>query len=165
MKSLQGTDWARIKLFAMDVDGVLTDGTVTIFSNGVEGKSFSILDGLGLRMLIHAGVAVAWISGRKSEATAIRASELQIPHLVQGNREKREVLQEIAAALDCKTAEVCYMGDDVVDLKAMEWAGIAVTVPNATPDAIALADYITHRTGGTGAVREICDQILQARNS
>lgn len=165
MKSVQDADWARIKLFAMDVDGVLTDGTVAVFSNGVEAKSFSILDGLGLRMLIKAGVAVAWISGRKSEATAIRASELQIPHLVQGNRQKRDVLQEIAAGLGCKSDETCYMGDDIVDLKAMEWAGIAVSLPNATPDAIAMADHITHRTGGAGAVREICDRILHARSS
>jgi 3-deoxy-D-manno-octulosonate 8-phosphate phosphatase (KDO 8-P phosphatase) len=165
MKAIHSTDWARIKLFAMDVDGVLTDGTVTVFSNGIEGKSFSILDGLGLRRLLMAGVTVAWISGRPSEATAVRASELEIPHVVQGSRDKREVLEEIARLVGCEAGEVCYMGDDVVDLTALAWAGIAVSLPNATADALAAADFVTRHTGGKGAVREICDLILKARNS
>src|SRR5690625_6872595 len=94
MKNLDPARWADIKLFAMDVDGVLTDGNVTIFSNGVESKIFSIQDGLGLRRVIETGIDVAWISGRFSEATSIRASELEIPHLFQGSKEKREILEE-----------------------------------------------------------------------
>jgi len=165
MKSIGSAEWARIKLFAMDVDGVLTDGTVIVISDGVEGKTFSILDGLGMLLLDSAGVKVAWISGRKSQATSVRASELKIPHLFQGSREKREILEEVAKELGLSAEEVCYMGDDVVDLNAMQWAGIAVSVPNATPNALAAADFVTHRTGGKGAVREICDLILEARNS
>lgn len=165
MKPIAREDWARIKLFAMDVDGILTDGTVTVLSNGTEAKAFSILDGLGLRLLDRAGVAVAWISGRRSEATAIRATELKIPHLVQGNREKAEVLREIAEEIGCGPEEVCYMGDDIVDLQAMDWAGIAISVPGAQPDAISRADIVTRNTGGAGAVREICNYILAARNS
>jgi 3-deoxy-D-manno-octulosonate 8-phosphate phosphatase (KDO 8-P phosphatase) len=165
MKQLHNNDWSRIRLFAMDVDGVLTDGTVTVFSNGVEGKVFSILDGLGLKRLEKAGVTVAWISGRVSEATAVRAAELGIPYVVQGHREKREVLEEIAQELGFGPEEICYMGDDVVDLQAMAWAGIAVSVPNATPSALAAAGFVTRKTGGAGAVREICDLILEARNS
>lgn len=165
MKTFDPARWARIKLFAMDVDGVLTDGTVAIFSNGVESKVFSILDGLGLRLLIAAGVEVAWISGRCSEATAVRASELEIPHLFQGAGEKRDVLSGIANELKIQPDEVCYMGDDVVDLNAMDWAGVAISVPNAIPEVLAKADYITRHPGGAGAVREICNHLLQARSS
>lgn len=165
MKTITTADWSRIRLFAMDVDGVLTDGTVSILSNGIEGKNFSILDGLGLKRLASAGVVVAWISGRFSEATSHRATELDIPHLFQGGREKREILKELAEKIGCQADEVCYMGDDVVDLRAMDWAGIAVSVPNGVPSAQSAAQIITQQAGGLGAVREICDQILEARNS
>ncbi len=165
MKSFDPARWANIKLFAMDVDGVLTDGTVTIFSNGEESKTFSILDGLGLRRLISQGVEVAWISGRFSKATAVRAAELEIPHLYQGTNQKREVLSQLAADLKIQPEEVCYMGDDVVDVQALEWAGIAVSVPNAFPAIRDCADFVTARPGGSGAVREICNLILDYRNT
>ncbi|HLS28143.1 MAG TPA: HAD hydrolase family protein [Opitutales bacterium] len=165
MKSFDPARWADIKLFAMDVDGVLTDGKVTVFSNGVESKVFSILDGLGLRSLLLSGYEVAWISGRISKATSVRATELEIPHLFQGSREKQEILEELATKLEIPAKNVCYMGDDLVDLKALEWAGIAVAVPNAMPEVIATADYITQQSGGAGAVREICNHILAARMS
>lgn len=148
----------------MDVDGILTDGRVLIFSNGSEAKEFSILDGMGLRRIINAGIDVAWISGRSSEATAVRAAELRIPHLFQGDRDKLEVLQEIAARTRLEAAEICYMGDDVVDIKCLVWAGISVTVPEAMPEARAAADFITLRGGGAGAVREVCNYLLGARN-
>lgn len=165
MKSFDPARWARIKLFAMDVDGVLTDGTVTVFSNGVEGKSFSIQDGLGLRGVMRAGIEVAWISGRHSEATAVRASELEIPHLFQAAGEKVETLRKLAENMGLAPGEVCYMGDDLVDLQALEWAGTAVSVPNALPEVLAKADFVTRHPGGAGAVREICDHLLEARNS
>jgi 3-deoxy-D-manno-octulosonate 8-phosphate phosphatase (KDO 8-P phosphatase) len=164
MKSFDPARWAHIKLFAMDVDGVLTDGTVTIFSNGVEGKSFSILDGLGLRLVLQAGIEVAWISGRQSDATSVRAAELGIPHLYQAAGEKLETLRSLAQNMDLSAEEICYMGDDVVDVKAMEWAGLAISVPHAIPEVLALADYVTRHPGGSGAVREICNHLLQARN-
>jgi 3-deoxy-D-manno-octulosonate 8-phosphate phosphatase (KDO 8-P phosphatase) len=165
MKSFNPARWPRIKLFAMDVDGVLTDGTVSIFSDGTESKSFSIQDGLGLRRLMHAGLHVAWISGRHSEATAVRAAELEISHLFQAAGEKQDSLRLLAEQLDLSPDQVCFMGDDLVDLKAMEWAGVAVAVPNAAPEVLAAADYVAQRTGGSGAVREICDLLLQDRNS
>lgn len=165
MKSFDPARWARIKLFAMDVDGVLTDGTVSVFSNGIESKNFSILDGFGLRAILKAGIEVAWISGRHSEATAVRASELEIPHLFQGAGEKREVLAGFAKQLNLEPEDVCYMGDDLIDLNAMAWAGIAISPPNGMPEVIAQADFVSRRTGGAGAVREICDHLLQARNT
>lgn len=157
--------WAGIRLFAMDVDGVLTDGTVQISSDGTEAKSFSILDGLGLRQLERAGVITAWISGRASGATTRRAKELKIPHLVQGRIDKITALQELAAQLGLNAKQCAYMGDDVIDAPAMEWAGVGIAPHEAMPVALAAADYVTRRPAGRGAVREICEHLLAARVS
>lgn len=157
-------DWAAIRLFAMDVDGVLTDGTVQISSDGTETKSFSILDGMGLVRLNRAGVAVAWISGRPSEATTRRATELKIPHLIQGRTDKITALQELATRLKLAAHECVYMGDDDIDTAAIGWAGIGVSVPDAMPSAQAAARYLTRRAAGHGAVREICEHILAHRS-
>jgi 3-deoxy-D-manno-octulosonate 8-phosphate phosphatase (KDO 8-P phosphatase) len=154
--------WARIRLFAMDVDGILTDGTVTIHSDGTEAKTFSILDGRGLVRCREAGVILAWISGRASPATAVRAAELKIPHLLQGQIDKLAALQALARRLGATAGQVCYMGDDDIDAPALVWAGIGVTVPGAEPAALAAADLITSRPAGRGAVREVCEQILRA---
>jgi 3-deoxy-D-manno-octulosonate 8-phosphate phosphatase (KDO 8-P phosphatase) len=155
--------WSAIRLFAMDVDGILTDGTVTIASNGTESKVFSILDGMGLVRLNKHGVAVAWISGRPSVATTHRAAELKIPHLIQGRTDKLTVLQELATRLHLKPAECAYMGDDDIDAAAIAWAGVGVSVPDAMPAALKAAAYVTRRPAGRGAVREICEHLLAAR--
>ena len=155
--------WGAIRLFAMDVDGVLTDGTVHISSDGTEAKSFSILDGFGLRMLAHAGVVTAWISGRASGATTLRANELKIPHLVQGRIDKLAALQELAAKLGLDASQCAYMGDDSIDSAAMAWAGVGIAPPEAMPAAIAAADYVARRPAGRGAVREVCEHLLQCR--
>jgi 3-deoxy-D-manno-octulosonate 8-phosphate phosphatase (KDO 8-P phosphatase) len=155
--------WAAIRLFAMDVDGVLTDGTVQISSDGSESKAFSILDGMGLKLLERAGVLTAWISGRGSGATTVRATELKIPHLVQGRIDKLIALQELAAQLNLTAEECAYMGDDTIDTAAIQWAGIGVAPPDAMPTTLAAADYVTARHAGRGAVREVCEHILAAR--
>lgn len=147
----------------MDVDGVLTDGTVRIASDGTESKSFSILDGMGIVRLNRAGIAVAWISGRPSEATTRRAVELKVPHLIQGRTDKLAALQELAGRLHLEAADCVYMGDDDIDATALAWAGIGVSVPDAMPAAHEAADLVTVRPAGRGAVREICEHILQAR--
>lgn len=152
--------WAAIRLFAMDVDGVLTDGTVQTSSDGTETKSFSILDGLGLVRLRKAGLTAAWVSGRASGATTARAMELHIPHLVQGRTDKLAVLQELAAQMKLDAAQCAYMGDDDIDAPAIAWAGIGISVPDAMSAAFAAADYITQRPAGRGAVREICELLL-----
>ena len=157
--------WARIRLFAMDVDGVLTDGTVQISSDGTEGKSFSILDGMGLRQLDRAGIISAWISGRASGATTVRATELKIPHLVQGRVDKITALQELAEKLGLEARECAYMGDDTIDVPAIAWAGVGIAPREAMPSAIAAADYITTRPAGRGAVREVCEKLLASRTS
>ena len=155
-------EWARIRLFAMDVDGILTDGSVTVFSDGIEAKRFSVLDGMGLGMVRDAGIELAWISGRSSGATTIRAQELRIAHVLQGRRDKLAALAEVAAAAGVPLRECVYMGDDFIDVPALKAAGIGVTVPNAMPEALAAARLVTGRCGGAGAVREVCDLILAA---
>lgn len=155
--------WARIRLLALDVDGVLTDGSVQISSDGTEAKRFSTLDGLGLARLLKAGVGVAWISGRPSGASRVRAAELKIPHLVEGRTDKLAALQELAVALGLTAAECAYMGDDDIDAAAMRWAGIGVTVPSAMPAAFAAADAVTGREAGHGAVREVCERLIEAQ--
>jgi 3-deoxy-D-manno-octulosonate 8-phosphate phosphatase (KDO 8-P phosphatase) len=155
--------WAAIRLFAMDVDGVLTDGTVEIHSDGTESKQFSILDGMGIVRLHKAGVAVAWISGRASGATTARATELKVPHLVQGRTDKLMALQELASQLGFAAPQVCYMGDDDIDAPAINWAGIGVAPATSMPAALKVADLIPTRPAGLGAVREVCEQILARR--
>lgn len=157
--------WARIRLFAMDVDGILTDGTVLISSDGTETKRFSILDGLGLARLRDAGLPLAWISGRPSGATTARATELKIPHLIQGRSDKLAALTELAAQLNLPLSACAYMGDDVIDVPALRAAGLGISVPGAIAEARAAADYITKREAGLGAVREICDLLLAARGN
>jgi 3-deoxy-D-manno-octulosonate 8-phosphate phosphatase (KDO 8-P phosphatase) len=154
--------WAVVRLFAMDVDGILTDGTVQVSSDGSEAKNFSVLDGMGLTRLIKAGIAVAWISGRASGATTARAAELKIPHVVQGRTDKLAALQELAAQLGLAPTQCVYMGDDDIDAPAIRWAGIGATVPGAMPAALAAAGCVTARAAGHGAVREICEHILAA---
>ena len=155
--------WAGIRLLAMDVDGILTDGTVQISSDGTETKAFSILDGMGLKRVLEAGIAVAWISGRASGATSLRAAELRIPHLVQGRTDKLAALQELATKLTLNAAQCVYLGDDDIDAPAIAWAGIGASVPDAMPAALSAADYITARRAGHGAVREVCEHLLAGR--
>jgi 3-deoxy-D-manno-octulosonate 8-phosphate phosphatase (KDO 8-P phosphatase) len=155
--------WAAIRLFAMDVDGVLTDGTIRIHSDGTESKSFSILDGMGLTRLAKAGLATAWISGRASGATTARATELKIPHLIQGRTDKLAALQELASRLGLAAGQCAYMGDDDIDAAAIAWAGVGVSVPGAMPAALAAAAYVTARPAGHGAVREVCEHLLARR--
>ncbi|WP_438482380.1 KdsC family phosphatase [Oleiharenicola lentus] len=162
-KTVSKAQWAAIKLFAMDVDGVLTDGTVAISSAGTESKNFSILDGMGIVQLHKAGVAVAWISGRPSGATTARATELRVPHLVQGRVDKITALQELAIELGLMAKQICYMGDDTIDAPAIAWAGIGVAPSASMPSALKVANYVPTRAAGLGAVREVCEHILANR--
>jgi len=160
---IEPSRWSAVRLFAMDVDGILTDGTVQISSDGTETKAFSITDGLGLIRLNKSGVITAWISGRNSGATTYRATELKIPHVIQGRTDKLTALRELADRLKMNPDQCVYMGDDDIDAPAIRWAGIGVTVPEAIRETIEAADYVTNRAAGHGAVREVCDHILAAR--
>jgi 3-deoxy-D-manno-octulosonate 8-phosphate phosphatase (KDO 8-P phosphatase) len=152
-----------VKLFLCDVDGVLTDGTVTM-GDGKEYKTFHIQDGLGLRLLQHSGIKVGWVSNRPSEATRQRAEDLKVDYLYQGKGNKIEAVESILAQANLGWNDVSYMGDDVVDLGALKRAGLAVTVANGIAEAKALAHYVTGAHGGRGAVREVVDMILKAKN-
>jgi 3-deoxy-D-manno-octulosonate 8-phosphate phosphatase (KDO 8-P phosphatase) len=157
------TRLARVKILICDVDGVLTNATVLI-GDGREFKEFHIHDGLGLRMLQRSGVKVGWVSNRPSTATQQRADELKIDFLHQAKGSKVEAIESILADAGLGWDEVCYMGDDVVDLGALKRAGVAIAVANAIDEAKALSHYVTRAEGGRGAVREAVRLILQAQN-
>jgi 3-deoxy-D-manno-octulosonate 8-phosphate phosphatase (KDO 8-P phosphatase) len=154
---------ARVKILLCDVDGVLTNATVLI-GDGREFKEFHIHDGLGLRLLQRSEVKVGWISNRPSTATQQRADELKIDFLHQAKGNKVKAIEGILAEAGLGWQEVCYMGDDVVDLGALKRAGVAIAVANAIEEAKALSHYVTRAEGGRGAVREVVRLILQAQN-
>jgi 3-deoxy-D-manno-octulosonate 8-phosphate phosphatase (KDO 8-P phosphatase) len=162
-RSLLNARMARIKLFLCDVDGVLTDASVYI-GGREEIKRFNILDGLGLVLLRRVGIKVGWISGRPSKATALRAKELKIDFLVQQKNGKVAAVESILARAGFNWAEVCYVGDDIVDLGVLKRAGLAVAVANGVAEARAAAHYVTKSSGGHGAVREIVELILKEQN-
>jgi 3-deoxy-D-manno-octulosonate 8-phosphate phosphatase (KDO 8-P phosphatase) len=162
-KKITRQAWGRVRLFAMDVDGILTDGSVITSSDGTESKAFSIIDGLGLKLLHELGLELAWISGRVSGATTIRAAELKIPHVIQGKHDKLAALTALTAKLGISLGDCAYMGDDFIDAPAIAAAGIGITVPTALPEALAAADYVTKKLPGHGAVREVCDLLRTAR--
>jgi 3-deoxy-D-manno-octulosonate 8-phosphate phosphatase (KDO 8-P phosphatase) len=157
------TRLAQVKLFLSDVDGILTDASV-FMDQERELKRFHIMDGLGLKLLRREGIKVGWISGRASPATEQRARELQIDFLHQSGGRKVDVAEAYLKAHDIRWEQVCYMGDDILDLGMLKRAGVAVSVPNGITEAKALAHYITRAGGGNGAVREIADLILKAQN-
>ncbi|WP_372964291.1 KdsC family phosphatase [Marinobacter sp.] len=155
---------AAIKLAAFDVDGIMSDGKLYFSANGDELKTFNILDGLGLKQLMNAGITVAVITGRRSPLTEKRMKDLGINHLMQGREDKRTALQELVADMDISPAQIAYMGDDLPDLPALQFAGLGITVPNGYWLVKQHADYCTTVAGGNGAVREACDLLLWSQN-
>jgi 3-deoxy-D-manno-octulosonate 8-phosphate phosphatase (KDO 8-P phosphatase) len=154
---------ANIKLAVFDVDGVLTDGTLFFGDDGQEYKGFSIKDGHGMRMLQHYGVAIAIITGRDSMVVARRMAELGIEHVLQGHREKLPAFEQLLGRLGTAAMETAYVGDDVVDIPILRRAGLAVAVQDAHPLVKRYAHWTTSSQGGRGAVREVCELILQAQ--
>lgn len=157
-------DWCKIALLVLDVDGVLTDGTIFMGPDGFELKQFSVLDGLGLACVKKAGVKLAVISGRHSAATTSRVTELNFDFVIQGRKDKMAALKELMDQLRLSPENICYMGDDVIDVAAIKLAGIGVAVMNGVGEAVQAADWVTTKSGGRGAVREVCDRILESRN-
>ncbi len=151
---------ARVRLFLVDVDGVLTDGGIIFDGNGVETKRFHVRDGHGIKMLQRAGIEVGIITGRTSEAVRVRAKELGISRVRQGAFDKlaawREMLEETGVAPE----ESAYVGDDIVDVPLMRHAGFAATVADAEEYVKSEADFVSSRRGGEGAVREIIEFVL-----
>jgi 3-deoxy-D-manno-octulosonate 8-phosphate phosphatase (KDO 8-P phosphatase) len=154
---------ARIRLAAFDVDGTLTDGRLWYSESGHETKVFHVHDGLGLKRLQAHGVQVAIVSARISHPVALRAEELNIAYVYQGQSNKRECLRQMLEALQLAPEEAAFVGDDLPDLPAMNLAGLAVAVANAHPWVAQRAHWQTRLGGGMGAVREVCDLILHAQ--
>lgn len=153
---------ARVRLLALDVDGVLTDGTLYIGQYGEAVKPFHSHDGKGIKMVIACGIEVSIITGRRSVALARRARELGIRHVIQGAQDKRSALTALCARLGLATTECAYVGDDIPDLGAVRIAGLGVAVANAHPRVAAACHWQTERPGGHGAVREVCELVLAA---
>ena len=154
------TELADIKMLAMDVDGVLTDGTLVVHADGSESKLFHTLDGHGIRMWQRAGLKVALLSGRASEPTKRRAEQLQIEYVFQDCHNKLPVLEEFLNQLGLGPQAVAYIGDDLTDLPVIRYVGFGVAVANAVNEVKQYADYVTIHTGGNGAVREVIEYIL-----
>lgn len=149
-----------IKLFAMDVDGTLTDGGIYMDGNGGELKRFDVQDGQGIKALLAAGVKVVFLSGRVSAPTEQRAQNLGITRCITGASDKKAVLEALTDEWGIARAETAFAGDDTPDAEAMAWAGLGIAVANAHPAAASAAAYITKKSGGAGAIREAADYIL-----
>jgi 3-deoxy-D-manno-octulosonate 8-phosphate phosphatase (KDO 8-P phosphatase) len=153
----------RLKLVLSDVDGVMTDGTMLLFPDGREAKSFHIRDGLGIVLAHRAGLRTGVLSGRRSEAVARRAAELGIGLVYQGIDDKAAAFQEILARERLEPPEVAYIGDDVSDLAVMAEAGLSAAPADAPMEVRNAAFMITTAAGGRGCLRELLEAILKAR--
>ena len=155
----------QIRLLVLDVDGVLTDGRLYFSAEGELLKSFHVRDGAGIVQLRKAGIAVAIISGRNSTAVDRRMNELGVTHVHQGIQQKLPALQALMQSLQITPDHVACVGDDTPDIPMLEVANLAVAVADAHPSVKAAAHYVTQIAGGLGAVREVCDLILQAQSA
>jgi 3-deoxy-D-manno-octulosonate 8-phosphate phosphatase (KDO 8-P phosphatase) len=153
-----------IKLLLLDVDGVLTDGTLIYTGSNEESKSFHTQDGFGIRLLREIGVKVGVITARKSELVQRRAAELKMDYIYQGIPNKIEAFGEIIKSSTFMPFEIAYMGDDWLDITILQRVGLAVVPANGVVEVKEIAHYITELPGGHGAVRDCCDLILEAQN-
>ena len=153
---------AKIKLLALDVDGVLTDGSLNIGAEGEMFKAFNARDGLGLSCLLRSGVRVAIITGRKSAIIHRRAEELGITELYEGIKDKRKILAELAEQGGLAREEIAYMGDDLNDLPALTYAGLACAPADAAPEVLAASEFISNKCGGRGAGPATAEPNFQA---
>ena len=155
----------RVRLLVLDVDGVLTDGRLYCGARGESLKVFNVKDGHGIKQVAAAGITVAIISGRKSPIVTRRARELGIRHVAQGVTDKLAALQKLVKSQSVALEHCACVGDDTPDAPMLNAAGLAIAVADAHPDALAAADLVTSKAGGQGAVREVCDWLIDARRS
>ncbi|HLB72653.1 MAG TPA: HAD hydrolase family protein [Sedimentisphaerales bacterium] len=156
-------DLSKIELLVLDVDGVLTDGSIIVNADGSETKSFNVRDGHGIRLWQRAGFKTAIISGRTSAPTKIRAGQLEIEHVLEGCHYKLPALEKLLDELGLAPENVAYVGDDLPDLPVMRYVGFGAAVANADDELKKYADYVTTRSGGAGAVREVIEHILKSK--
>ena len=155
----------NIKLLVLDVDGVMTDGGLTIGDDGQEYKTFHAHDGLGMKLLKASGVELAIITGRTSNVVKKRAESTGVAHFYQGAEDKLAAVYDLMKASGLQANQCAFMGDDVVDLPPMLQCGLALAVPNSPALVLAHAHYVTIKSGGQGAVREVCELIMQAQGT
>jgi 3-deoxy-D-manno-octulosonate 8-phosphate phosphatase (KDO 8-P phosphatase) len=155
---------SNIKVLALDVDGVLTNGTIA-FSDDVETKMFHVHDGLGISLWQKSGFHTVLISGRNAPCVFKRANELQIPHVKQGSKDKITDLNTFLNLLDCSPEEVCFVGDDLGDIAIMQHVGYSIAVQNAADEVKQNAHWTTSKNGGEGAVREAIEHLMKASNT
>lgn len=153
-----------IQALVLDVDGILSDGFVSLTNSGDEIKSFDIRDGLGMKLVQKAGMKVIIITGRKSQIVDKRMGDLGVDLVFQGREDKGTALKEACAQLNLRPEDCLYMGDDWPDLSAFAIVGMKVTVPNGHVEVRKRADLVTQAMGGRGAVREVCDMLLTAKD-
>jgi 3-deoxy-D-manno-octulosonate 8-phosphate phosphatase (KDO 8-P phosphatase) len=153
----------RIKLLLVDVDGVLTDGTIIYDDKGVETKMFNVKDGLGIKMLIKAGIKVGIVTGRASKALYHRCDDLGISLIFDRARDKAGILNVITKQTGISAEHIAFVGDDLVDLPLMRKVGLSIAVADAHEMLLQDADMVTAAKGGAGAVREVCEAILKGR--
>jgi 3-deoxy-D-manno-octulosonate 8-phosphate phosphatase (KDO 8-P phosphatase) len=154
-----------VRLLALDVDGVLSDGKLYFGNQGEEIKAFNSLDGHGIKMLQASGVKVAIVTGRTSNIVAQRAKQLGIELVLQGREDKLKALYELTEHLRLDWNAMAYIGDDLPDLAAIIKVGLGISVPNAAKTMAQYSQYVTRLSGGHGAVREVCDLIMQAQGT
>lgn len=155
----------KIKVVIFDIDGVMTNGGLTLGDDGLEYKSFHSQDGLGLKLLRQTGIQMAIITGRTSNVVVKRAENIKIKQIYQGVEDKLEAFMQVLNDFSVSPEACAFMGDDVVDLPPMRRCGLAVTVPHAMPLVKQHSHYITQREAGFGAVRELCELIMQAQDT
>ena len=155
----------RVRLLVLDVDGVLTDGHLYYANDGVELKAFHIHDGLGLRMLMASGVQVAIITGRSSRAVQLRAENLGIAHVYQGAGDKLAAFETLLARVGLDAEAAAAIGDDLPDVPVLRRCALAACVPEAPEAVRRQVHYVTVRSGGAGAVRELCELVMTAQET
>jgi 3-deoxy-D-manno-octulosonate 8-phosphate phosphatase (KDO 8-P phosphatase) len=155
--------WAKIKLLALDVDGVLTDGSLCFDESGSLLQTFHVRDGFALVAARREGLIIAWISGRASAVAEKRFAELQLHHCILACRDKAAAMRDLQAQHNLSPEECCFVGDDLPDLPAFSRCDIRVAVNDAVPEVRSRANYLTQERGGRGAVREVVELILDAQ--
>ncbi len=153
----------RVKILVLDIDGVMTDGRIIYSIYGDELKFFDVQDGLGITLLNKAGIKSVIITAKKSRIVKLRARDMKVARAYQGFPNKLIPLEDILKRFKVKAEELCFIGDDLIDIPVLKRVGFAVAVPNAMDEVKNHAHYVTSKAGGRGAVREICDLILKAQ--
>ena len=154
----------RVKMLIVDIDGVMTDGRIVYSGYGEELKFFDVTDGFGITLLSRAGIKTVIITAKKSKIVKHRARDLNVAKAYQGFIDKLTPFNDLLKTFKVTPEEVCFMGDDLIDIPVLKRAGFAVAVPNAVEEVKSCAHYVTANRGGRGAVREICDILLKSQN-